>query len=453
MQLSRGESLRDTALVLSRHVDAVGIRTGPERLVEELAEHAIDPGLQHADRRAPPLPGARRPADAARGVRRRSTASARLRRRRQQRRPLARDPRRDRRRRGRRRLARGLSSSSRAPARRSTARSRARRSRGAHAVYTDVWVSMGDERDGRARRAALARLPPRRRAARPRRARRDRAARPAGARRRGDHRRGPLRRRASGSGTRPRTAATPRRRCSSWLLAAEQRRAPPPRATLRLSGATAPAELVLADRLTVESLAFGGAGVARTDGGYVVFVAGRVPRRLVRARRRTSASAPTPRRAPSRCSSRAPTASPPVADHPGAPWQVLRYERQLEVKQAQVDDALRRIGQLDGFALEPIVAGARAVALPQQARVLVRRRTPTARSSAASTRPAPGRGSSSTRGLPAGLRARQRGARGGARAGAASRASRRTTAARARASCATSSSARAGAPASSRSGS
>jgi 23S rRNA (uracil1939-C5)-methyltransferase len=46
----------------------------------------------------------------------------------------------------------------------------------------------------------------------------------------------------------------------------------------------------------------------------------------------------------------------PVADHPGAPWQVLRYERQLEVKQQQVDDALRRIGRLDGFALEPIVA-------------------------------------------------------------------------------------------------
>ena len=45
----------------------------------------------------------------------------------------------------------------------------------------------------------------------------------------------------------------------------------------------------------------------------------------------------------------------PVADHPGAPWQVLPYERQLEVKQAQVDDALRRIGKLDGFELEKIV--------------------------------------------------------------------------------------------------
>jgi 23S rRNA (uracil1939-C5)-methyltransferase len=46
----------------------------------------------------------------------------------------------------------------------------------------------------------------------------------------------------------------------------------------------------------------------------------------------------------------------PRADHPGAPWQVLPYERQLEVKQSQVDDALRRIGKLDGYELEPIVA-------------------------------------------------------------------------------------------------
>jgi ornithine carbamoyltransferase len=43
LQLSRGESPRDTALVLSRHVAAVGIRTGPHELVEELAEHASIP--------------------------------------------------------------------------------------------------------------------------------------------------------------------------------------------------------------------------------------------------------------------------------------------------------------------------------------------------------------------------------------------------------------------------
>jgi ornithine carbamoyltransferase len=40
LQLSRGESIRDTAYVLSRHVAAIGIRTGPHEVALELAEHA-----------------------------------------------------------------------------------------------------------------------------------------------------------------------------------------------------------------------------------------------------------------------------------------------------------------------------------------------------------------------------------------------------------------------------
>jgi ornithine carbamoyltransferase len=43
LQLTRGESVRDTAYVLSRHVAAIGIRTGPDELVNELAEHASVP--------------------------------------------------------------------------------------------------------------------------------------------------------------------------------------------------------------------------------------------------------------------------------------------------------------------------------------------------------------------------------------------------------------------------
>ncbi len=42
-QLARGESARDTALVLSRQVAAVGMRTGPDALLEELAEYAEIP--------------------------------------------------------------------------------------------------------------------------------------------------------------------------------------------------------------------------------------------------------------------------------------------------------------------------------------------------------------------------------------------------------------------------
>jgi ornithine carbamoyltransferase len=43
LQLSRGEALRDTALVLSRHVAAVGVRTGPHETLEELSQHSSIP--------------------------------------------------------------------------------------------------------------------------------------------------------------------------------------------------------------------------------------------------------------------------------------------------------------------------------------------------------------------------------------------------------------------------
>jgi ornithine carbamoyltransferase len=43
LQLTRGESVRDTAYVLSRHVAAIGIRTPSDELVRELAEHASVP--------------------------------------------------------------------------------------------------------------------------------------------------------------------------------------------------------------------------------------------------------------------------------------------------------------------------------------------------------------------------------------------------------------------------
>jgi ornithine carbamoyltransferase len=43
LQLTRGESVRDTAYVLSRHVAAIGIRTGPDELVAELARYATVP--------------------------------------------------------------------------------------------------------------------------------------------------------------------------------------------------------------------------------------------------------------------------------------------------------------------------------------------------------------------------------------------------------------------------
>jgi 23S rRNA (uracil1939-C5)-methyltransferase len=109
--------------------------------------------------------------------------------------------------------------------------------------------------------------------------------------------------------------------------------------------------------LDIDSLAYGGRGVARRN-GYVVFVAGGLPGDRVRAevtkakRGYAEASArevvrESPDRVPSRC------------DHggepcPGAPWQGLAYPEQLRHKQQQVEDALVRLGDLRDFDLEPI---------------------------------------------------------------------------------------------------
>ena len=105
--------------------------------------------------------------------------------------------------------------------------------------------------------------------------------------------------------------------------------------------------------LVVESLAHGGRGVARF-GGYVVFVQGAIPGDRVRARvtkrKRSYGEARV-----SELLEPAPDRIEPRAAHPGAPWQVLPYERQLEEKQHQVVDALERIGGFDGAAVEPIV--------------------------------------------------------------------------------------------------
>jgi 23S rRNA (uracil1939-C5)-methyltransferase len=93
--------------------------------------------------------------------------------------------------------------------------------------------------------------------------------------------------------------------------------------------------------------------VARLD-GYVVFVRGAVPGDRVRARvtksKKSFAEAdsvellePSPDRIE------------PIAPHPGAPWQVLPYERQLAEKEDQVRDALTRIGRFEDPPVEPIV--------------------------------------------------------------------------------------------------
>ena len=235
MQLSRGESVADTARVLSRFVHAIVIRSGSHeerRRARRVADVPVD---QRAHPAPPPLPGARRPADPARALRRRSRACG---------------------------------SPTSATATTSPARSRcsARTAgvevvvsspagyeleraggaeliadpreavAGADAIYTDVWVSMGDEDDGRrnaARRSrptgsttSCSRPPPIERSS-------CTACPPTPARRSA-----PTSSTASArrSGTRPRTACTPRRRCSSCCWRRRRSRRPAPARPRRRSG-------------------------------------------------------------------------------------------------------------------------------------------------------------------------------------------------------------------------
>jgi 23S rRNA (uracil1939-C5)-methyltransferase len=105
----------------------------------------------------------------------------------------------------------------------------------------------------------------------------------------------------------------------------------------------------------IDSLAHGGEGVGRLgEGGYVVFVSGALPGDRVKAqivkRKRSYAHARLVE-----ILEEGPERIPPAAKHPGVAWQVLPYERQLQIKREQVEDALRRIGKLDGFEMEEIV--------------------------------------------------------------------------------------------------
>jgi len=92
--------------------------------------------------------------------------------------------------------------------------------------------------------------------------------------------------------------------------------------------------------------------VARLD--YVVFVSGAIPGDRVRAEVQKAKRAYAQARAVELLEP-SPDRIPPLADHPGAPWQVIPYERQLQIKQEQVGDALQRIGKLSGFDTEPIL--------------------------------------------------------------------------------------------------
>jgi 23S rRNA (uracil1939-C5)-methyltransferase len=112
--------------------------------------------------------------------------------------------------------------------------------------------------------------------------------------------------------------------------------------------------------LRIDSLAFGGNGVARHN-GFVVFVRKGLPGDTVRARitkvKRGFAEAiaedvlaPGPDRVEAPC--------PHFGRCGGCRFQDYAYERQLEAKEAQVRDALVRLGGFTDPPLEPIVPAA-----------------------------------------------------------------------------------------------
>jgi len=154
MQLSRGESVKDTARILSGHVQAVGVRTGPDALLEELAAEGSIPVFNM-------LTAGHHPCQALADLLTLREAFGSLK--------------------GRRlayvgdgnNVARSLAIAGAlagvevviaspegyeldAVAGAQLTRDPAEAVAGAHAVYTDVWVSMGDEETAEERRAALA---------------------------------------------------------------------------------------------------------------------------------------------------------------------------------------------------------------------------------------------------------------------------------------------------------
>jgi 23S rRNA (uracil1939-C5)-methyltransferase len=109
--------------------------------------------------------------------------------------------------------------------------------------------------------------------------------------------------------------------------------------------------------LTIDSLAYGGNGVARLN-GFVVFVRRGLPGDTVRARvtkvqRRHAEALATEVVRPSPLRVEAPCQHYPACG--GCRFQDLAYEAQVAAKAAQVEDALRRIGGIAEPPLEPIL--------------------------------------------------------------------------------------------------
>src|SRR5438552_12885182 len=109
--------------------------------------------------------------------------------------------------------------------------------------------------------------------------------------------------------------------------------------------------------LTIDSLAYGGNGVARLNGFVVLGRRGlpgdRRRARVTKVQRRHAEALATEVLEPGPNRVEAPCAHYPACG--GCRFQDLAYDAQAAAKQAQVEDALRRIGGIAELSLEPIL--------------------------------------------------------------------------------------------------
>src|SRR5262245_44061090 len=127
-----------------------------------------------------------------------------------------------------------------------------------------------------------------------------------------------------------------------------------------MSHSNAKPSAVLEREVEITALSYGPYGIGRIDGKALMVPhtapGDRVAARVVASKQRYAVGEllrvvdPSPRRQAPPC--------PYVGRCGGCSWQHLRYTAQLDAKQQSVEAALRRIGKLADFNLQPIVAAA-----------------------------------------------------------------------------------------------
>ena len=109
--------------------------------------------------------------------------------------------------------------------------------------------------------------------------------------------------------------------------------------------------------LEIDSLSYGPYGIGRVDGKAVMIPhtapGDTVEARLVESKERFAIGETV--RIVNPASVRQTPPCPYVSACGGCSWQHIQYAVQLKAKQQSVEDALRRIGKLDGFEMRPII--------------------------------------------------------------------------------------------------